>query len=119
MAIPPSTFRRRDGPCHRAAPCRDDAGSGGAGSDPQGGVVRLLHYQVIDAVERGALQIFLAAYEAEPAPVHLVHALRGQMPLKMRRFLDFAAPRLRQALGAMTAKREGKVRNTDTSRAVP
>jgi hypothetical protein len=32
---------------------------------------------------------------------HLVHAARGQLPLKMRSFLDFAAPRLRQALRAI------------------
>lgn len=71
----------------------------------QVGVVRLLHYQVIDAVARGALQIVLADYEAEPVPVHLVHVLRGQMPLKMRRFLDFAAPRLRQAVSNIASKR--------------
>jgi DNA-binding transcriptional LysR family regulator len=65
------------------------------------GVTRLLHYQVVDAVERGELQIMLEGYESEPAPVHLVHASRGQMPLKMRRFLDFAAPRLRQTLGGI------------------
>ena len=61
------------------------------------GVTRLLHYQAVDALERGALQLILEAYEPEPAPIHLVHVSRGQMPLKMRCFLDFAAPRLRQA----------------------
>ncbi len=65
------------------------------------GVTRLLHYQVADAVERGELQIILEGYEPEPVPVHLLHASRGQMPLKMRRFLDFAAPRLRQALSGV------------------
>jgi len=69
------------------------------------GVVRLLHYQAAEAVERGALQIFLEAFEPEPAPVHLVHAARGQMPLKMRRFLDVAAPRLRQALSEISSPR--------------
>ncbi len=64
------------------------------------GVTRLLHYQVVDPVDRGQLRIILAAYEPEAAPVHLLHVSRGQMPLKMRRFLDFAAPRLRQAIGA-------------------
>lgn len=64
------------------------------------GVVRLLHYQVADAVRDGRLHIILDTFEPEPAPVHLVHAARGQMPLKMRRFLDFAAPRLRTALTA-------------------
>ncbi|HSB95865.1 MAG TPA: LysR family transcriptional regulator [Spongiibacteraceae bacterium] len=65
------------------------------------GVTRLLHYQVAEPVERGELQIVLAAYEPELVPVHLVHVARGQMPLKMRSFLDFAAPRLRQVLSAM------------------
>ncbi len=62
------------------------------------GVTRLFHYQVADAVEAGALQILLEDFETEPSPIHLIHAARGQMPLKMRRFLDFAAPKLRQAM---------------------
>jgi DNA-binding transcriptional LysR family regulator len=62
------------------------------------GIARLLHYQVAAAIRSGALQIVLEDYEPEPAPVHLVHASRGHMPLKMRRFLDFSAPRLRQVL---------------------
>jgi hypothetical protein len=40
----------------------------------------------------------LEDFELEPAPIHLIHPARGQMPLKMRRFLDFATPKLRQAL---------------------
>jgi DNA-binding transcriptional LysR family regulator len=63
------------------------------------GFTRLLHYQVVDAVEAGLLEIALAAFEPLPAPIHLVHAARGQMPLKMRRFIDFAAPRLKRAIG--------------------
>lgn len=62
------------------------------------GVTRLLHYQVAEPVVRGDLKIILEAYEQEPAPVHLIHASRGRMPLKMRRFLDFATPRLRETL---------------------
>lgn len=68
------------------------------------GVIRLLHYQVADALQQGALQLLLEAYEPAPAPVHLVHAARGQMPLKMRRFLDFAAPRLRDALATLQSR---------------
>ncbi|MEB4593068.1 LysR family transcriptional regulator [Candidatus Thiothrix sp. Deng01] len=63
------------------------------------GVTRLLRYQTAEAVAKGALEIILEAYEPPPAPIHLLHASRGRMPLKMRRFLDFAAPRLRKALG--------------------
>jgi DNA-binding transcriptional LysR family regulator len=62
------------------------------------GVTCLLHYQVDDAINAGKLQIIMEAFEPEPAPIHLVHAARGHMPLKMRRFIDFAAPRLRSAL---------------------
>lgn len=65
------------------------------------GVTRLLHYQVVEAVENGSLIILLEAFEPSPAPIHLLHAGHGQMPLKMRRFLDFAAPRLRQAVGEL------------------
>jgi DNA-binding transcriptional LysR family regulator len=65
------------------------------------GFVCLRHYQVVDAVAAGKLRIVLKTYEPEPAPVHLIHATRGQMPLKMRRFLDFATPRLRKSLATI------------------
>jgi DNA-binding transcriptional LysR family regulator len=66
------------------------------------GVTRLLHYQIAEAVETGALRIILAAFEPDPVPVNLVHVSRGHMPVKMRRFLDFAAPRLRKAIDELT-----------------
>lgn len=68
------------------------------------GVSRLLHYQVAEAAEDGALRIILEKFEPDPVPVNLVHASRGQMPLKMRRFLDFAAPKLRQVLRQIGSK---------------
>ena len=66
------------------------------------GVTRVLHYQVANAVQAGALQIVLEGFEPEPSPVHLVHASRGAMPLKMRCFIDFAAPRLKALLGDLS-----------------
>jgi DNA-binding transcriptional LysR family regulator len=65
------------------------------------GFVRLRYYQALEALRAGKLGLVLEAYEPEPAPIHLVHVSRGQMPLKMRGFLDFAAPRLRKSLAAM------------------
>jgi DNA-binding transcriptional LysR family regulator len=59
------------------------------------GIARLLHYQVADAIRRKELKIILATHEPEAVPANLMHASRGHMPLKLRRFLDFAAPRLR------------------------
>jgi len=67
------------------------------------GVTRVLSYQAARAVEDGKLQIVLAAFEPEPMPVNLVHAAQGPLPLKMRSFLDFAAPRLRSALATAKA----------------
>ena len=64
------------------------------------GVTRLISYQVAEAVARGALQIILAQYEPEPMPVSMLHAGQGILPLKVRSFLDFAAPRLRAAMAA-------------------
>jgi DNA-binding transcriptional LysR family regulator len=65
------------------------------------GITRLLYYQVAGAVAAGALKLVLEDFEPEPAPIHLVHLARGQMPLKMRHFLDFAAPRLRASVAAL------------------
>ena len=62
------------------------------------GVARLLHYQVAEAVKAGQLMPILEFWEVPPSPVHLVHAARGRLPLKMRLFLDLAAPRLHAVL---------------------
>ena len=66
------------------------------------GITRLFHYQAAQAVAEGRLRIVLRDSEPPPAPIHLVHAARGAMPLKMRAFMDFAVPRLRQALTSLS-----------------
>jgi DNA-binding transcriptional LysR family regulator len=65
------------------------------------GLTNVLSYQVAEAVAQKKLRIVLADFEPEPVPVHLVHAAQGMLPLKMRSFLDFAAPRLRRSLEAV------------------
>lgn len=67
------------------------------------GVTRVLHYQCADLVRQGALRLLLERFEPPPLPVHLLHAARGAMPLKLRAFLDVAAARLRETLRAMPA----------------
>ena len=74
------------------------------------GVTRLLYYQVADAIKAGKLQVILEQFEPDPAPVSLVHAARGQMPLKMRRFLDFAVPRLRAVFPKLQQEQKPKTR---------
>lgn len=62
------------------------------------GITRVLSYQVQPAVAEGTLRIILRDAEPAPLPVHLLHAGRTLLPLKLRGFLDFAAPRLKAAL---------------------
>ena len=62
------------------------------------GVTRVLSYQVAGAVRAGSLAIALRDFELEPWPVSLVHSGQSLLPLKVRAFLDFAAPRLRARL---------------------
>lgn len=66
------------------------------------GVTRVLSYQVADAARSGALAVILQEFEPEPWPVNLVYAERGLLPVKLRAFLDFAAPRLKERLAALS-----------------
>lgn len=65
------------------------------------GLTQLLHYHVADAVRTGTLRIVLEDMEPAPSPVHLLHTSKAPLPLKLRRFLDFAAPRLRNGIAAL------------------
>lgn len=69
-----------------------DAGRAGAG------LVRALSYQVNEDVRAGRLELVLEDFEAAPRPVHLVYAPQARLPLKLRAFIDFAVPRLRERL---------------------
>jgi DNA-binding transcriptional LysR family regulator len=65
------------------------------------GATRVLHYQCADALRQRSLRTILTGFEPPPLPIHLLHAGRGTLPSKMRLFLDFAAPRLRDRLSAL------------------
>jgi DNA-binding transcriptional LysR family regulator len=59
------------------------------------GLIRVLSYQVADAVRDNALSVVLDTFESAPLPIHLVHKGQGPLPLKLRAFFDFVTPRLR------------------------
>jgi DNA-binding transcriptional LysR family regulator len=67
------------------------------------GVTRVLSYQVASALRAGTLALALRKFEPAPWPVSLVHAGQGLLPLKLRAFLDFAAPRLKARLAQAEA----------------
>jgi DNA-binding transcriptional LysR family regulator len=72
-----------------------DAALGGVG------IARILSYQAARAIAAGQLVPVLEAFQTPPRPVHLVHGGQSILPLKLRAFLDFAAPRLKARLAAL------------------
>ena len=64
------------------------------------GVTRVLSYQIERAVKAGKLMGVLKRFEPESLAISLVYANQRRQPLKVRAFLDFAAPRLRARLSS-------------------
>lgn len=59
------------------------------------GLTRVLHYQVGAALQEGALQVVLDAFEEPPLPIHVLYPQGRQAPAKVRAFVDLAVARLR------------------------
>ena len=66
------------------------------------GIVRVTSYQAATAIGAGRLVSVLSDARPPPLPVHLVHTGQTMIPLKLRAFLEFAKPRLKAQLGALT-----------------
>ena len=62
------------------------------------GLARVLSYQAAPAVAGGRLKLVLQDFEPPAPPVSLIYAGGRLVPLKLRAFLDFAAPRLKARL---------------------
>jgi hypothetical protein len=59
---------------------------------------RRIEAQAEAALHAGTLRRVLRRFEPARMPVSLVHAGQGLVPLKLRAFIDFAAPRLKARL---------------------
>lgn len=70
------------------------------------GVTRVLSYQIASALRAHELVRVLRRFEPAPSPVSLVHAGQGRLPLKLRAFLDFVAPRLKARLAQESRRTE-------------
>jgi DNA-binding transcriptional LysR family regulator len=64
------------------------------------GLAQLTSYQAEAEVRSGQLTPVLREFEAAPTAVNLVHPSSRRVPLKLRAFMDFAAPRLQERLRA-------------------
>jgi len=62
------------------------------------GATLVLEHDVDAAIKAGKLVLVLQEFEVDPVPVHVVHLSRHVMPIKVRRFIDFAVPKLRETL---------------------
>ncbi len=62
------------------------------------GITRVLSYQAAEAFRTASLQRLLHDFESAPSPISLLFDGRRRLPLKLRAFVDFATPRLRERL---------------------
>jgi len=68
------------------------------------GLAQLYSYQAAPHVAAGTLEIVLDDYEIEPPPVSIVYPQGRLVPQKVRAFVDFARPRLRESLASVEAQ---------------
>lgn len=69
------------------------------------GVTRVLSYQTTAAQNAGLLVTVLDLFGPAPVPVSMVFDGQGPLPIKLRAFLDFAGPRLKDRISAMSGRR--------------
>ena len=68
------------------------------------GIIRLLSYQVEDELRSGQLQTLLPDFAPEPLPVSFIYPEADLLPLKVRCFLDWTVPRLRDRMAGLHAE---------------
>jgi DNA-binding transcriptional LysR family regulator len=64
------------------------------------GVTRVLSYQVAQEIRGNRLALALEDFEPAPWPVSLVYTGQRLLPSKVRKFLDYAVPRLKATIAA-------------------
>jgi DNA-binding transcriptional LysR family regulator len=62
------------------------------------GATLVLEHDVDAAIKAGKVNLVSQEYEVDPIPVHVIHLSRNVMPIKVRKFVDFAVPKLRERL---------------------
>jgi DNA-binding transcriptional LysR family regulator len=62
------------------------------------GLTCVLSYQIAQSRADGTVAVVLRDYEPAPSPVSLVYSGQRLLPQKLRLFLDFAVPRLKDSL---------------------
>jgi DNA-binding transcriptional LysR family regulator len=68
------------------------------------GVAMVYSYQAAHHIADGRLAIILSDYEIDPIPVSFIYPQGRLVPQKVRAFIDFATPRLRERLELVAAQ---------------
>jgi DNA-binding transcriptional LysR family regulator len=107
--MPDREWRCADGKRIRRVPLQprfeiNDAVSAIASTEQGEGVTICLSYMVAEQIKRGTLVEVLPHLSPPPAPVQLVYPQGRLVAPKVRSFVDFAAPRLRTAIGGLSLK---------------
>lgn len=74
------------------------------------GIAMAFSYNVAAFVKAGTLVRLLDTYQPPPVPVSLVYSSSRFMPIKLRAFLDFAIPQLKEGLADMAQTGPSKAR---------
>lgn len=80
----------------------NDAVAAIAAAEAGDGITITLSYMVAEQIRQGKLLTILDAWTPPASPVHLVFPQNRLMSPKLRAFVDFSAPRLKQALDKAT-----------------
>jgi DNA-binding transcriptional LysR family regulator len=72
------------------------------------GLVQTTSYQASQAISDGRLVVVLRKFECAVTPVSLVYARDRLLPLRLRAFIDFAAPRMTERLRTIAATVEAR-----------
>lgn len=78
------------------------------------GITMAFSYNVAAFVKAGTLIRLLDTCQPPPRPINLVYSSSRFMPIKLRAFLDFAIPRLKEGLADMAQARPSKARAAKT-----
>jgi DNA-binding transcriptional LysR family regulator len=72
------------------------------------GLVQTTSYQASQAIDDGRLVVVLRKFECAVTPVSLVYSRDRLLPLRLRAFIDFAAPRMTERLRTIAATVEAR-----------
>ena len=77
------------------------------------GLTRAFNFMIDEKLRTGKLVQILANYDGGSLPMHLIYVRQGMLPVKVRAFLDWMAPRLRRQLKDYGSRCHGASRRAE------